>query len=251
MENNFSIKSYIELLEYFSETHEYVTFSEHQNKSANEAIILLRHDIDFSLKYALETATIEADLGIKATYFLLFSSHFYNILDEDNIHIVRQIKELGHEIGLHYDLGVIEKGNKKSPISLLNAQANILGELADCPVKSVAMHHPASSGKDIFRDTNFINVYDDKFVKEMAYFSDSAMAWRNNFINHLELNNFPPRLQLLIHPVWWLEKGVTRWEKLDEFVLMKIKEMESLGKVFTERLKNHSGVIENDLRISK
>lgn len=244
-----NFKNYTELLQYFSRTHTFETFSNYQDKHDNKAIILLRHDIDYSLQLALKMAKLEAEIGVKATYFILFSSHFYNIFDEDNIQIAHQIKELGHEIGLHYDLGVIEKGNQNNPLSLLKAQANMLGELAECEVKSIAMHHPASSGKDIFRNTSYINAYDEKFTKKMAYYSDSGMAWRNEFVYCVETNSFPKKIQLLIHPIWWFGSGHTRWDILDGFAQNKIKEIERLREAFKLRLRKHTGVIEHDLRV--
>lgn len=246
-----NFKNYTELLRYFSLTHTFETFSKYQNVSDKQPIILLRHDVDYSLKLALAMAEQEAEMGIKATYFILFSSHFYNVLDEENIQLVNQIKELGHEIGLHYDLAVIEKGNPKNPFSLLRSQATILGELAKCEVNSIAMHHPASSGKDIFRDTSYINAYDDKFTKEMAYYSDSGMAWRNEFVHCFDTNTFPTKIQLLIHPIWWFGSGDTRWDILDGFTQNKIKEIEQLREAFKLRLSKHTGVIEHELRIAK
>lgn len=250
MKNNFTLDDYSLLLQYFGKEREYVTFSEYQNKSDNDPIVLLRHDIDFSLKHALEMAKLEAGLGIKSTVFLLFSSPFYNILDVDNIQIVRQIHELGHEIGLHYDLAVLEKGNGKDPFALLNAEAEILKQLTGSEVLSIAMHNPSMSGADIFRETKYINTYDERFTKQMAYFSDSCMAWRNNFIEHTEKNSFPPRLQLLIHPILWSEEELTRWDKLDKFVSMKVGEIENEGKIVFDMWKQHSGVNEHDLRIA-
>ena len=250
MKNNFTLNDYIELLQYFNKTHEFITFSEYEKKSATNAIILLRHDIDFSLEKALSMAIIEAELGIKSTYFILFSSPFYNVLDDDNIEIVGKIKELGHEIGLHYDVSIIARGNKKSPLSLLNAQVNILKELTGNQISSIAMHNPSTSGKDIFRHTNYINSYDDKFLKGMAYFSDSCMAWRNDFIKSMELNNFPSKIQLVIHPFVWSEIELNRWDKLDQFVTIKIQEMENKGELTGKLWKNHTGVIEHDLRNS-
>lgn len=249
MKNNFTLKNYTELLQRLGKNHEYITFSEYGNKSANDAIILLRHDLDYSLKHALKMAILEADLGIKSTYFFLFSSSFYNILDEVNIQIATQIRKLGHEIGLHYDVGVIEKGNKKAPLSLLHAQANILGNITDSRILSITMHNPSTAGNDIFRNANYVNAYEDKFVKGMAYFSDSCMSWRNRFIEHLKLNNFPPKMQLLIHPIMWSVKELNRWDKLDDLILANIKEMKNKGEIIKELWRNHAGVIEHDSRI--
>lgn len=251
MNLNFTFKNYIELLDYFGKTHKYITFSDCKNKSYKDSIILLRHDIDFSLLHALKMATIEADMGIRSTYFILFSSPFYNIFDVAIIKSINMIKELGHEIGLHYDTNAIEKGNSKSPISLLNSQVNILSELCGYPVASICMHNPSISGIDIFRKANYINAYDDEFTKEMAYFSDSCMAWRNSFVDHVNFNNFPSKIQLLIHPILWSEQEITRWEKLEQFILIKVKEIQNTGENIKEIWENHSGVIEHDLRIMR
>ena len=250
MKTKFTIEGYTELLKYFKKTHNYTTFSEY-DQTTKESTILLRHDIDYSLKYAYEFAKIEKSLGIKSTYFLLFSTPFYNILDEENIKLAKKITQLGHEVGLHYDVNVISKGNNKDPHSLFNAKINLLSNLIEKPITAIAMHNPSISGEDIFHETNYVNVYDKKFIKDIDYFSDSCCAWRNNFIEHIEQNNFPKKLQLLIHPILWSEIELDRYSKLDNFLQMKITESSNMIDSVKELWKNHSGVIEHDLRVSK
>ena len=248
MKNNFTILNYSELLKYFKKTHNFVLFKEYEN-SNEDNIILLRHDIDFSLKHALTIAELESSLGIKSTYFLLFSSPFYNILDSENIEIAKKLISLGHEVGLHYDVNVFLQGNAKDPNPLFHAQIEMLSVLIDMPVTSIAMHNPSISGEDLFRNTEYINVYDKSFVKDIAYFSDSCMAWRNNFIDHLENNTFPKKFQFLIHPILWTEKELDRYVKLDEFLQSKNEENNKEIE-FTKNLwRNHSGVIEHEQRI--
>jgi len=248
MKNNFTIEDYSKLLKAFQKTHNYTLFSEYDDLSDKENVILLRHDIDYSLKHAYKIAELEKNLGIKSTYFLLFSSPFYNILDDENIKLAKKITALGHEVGLHYDVNVILDGNKKNPYSLFNAKINLLSNLIEKPIKTIAMHNPSVSGEDIFSGTDYINVYHKKFVQDMAYFSDSCMAWRNNFVKHLEQNNFPQEMQLLIHPILWSEKELDRYEKLNAFLKSRITELERTTNLAKEMWKNHSGVIEHDLR---
>jgi hypothetical protein len=250
MTQNFTLKTYEELLKYFKQSHNFTLFKEY-NQADEGKTILLRHDIDYSLKHAYEVAQLEANLGVKSTYFLLFSSPFYNMLDEENISLAKEIAKLGHEIGLHYDVTVMLKGNSSNPRAIFDAEINLLSNLIDHPIKSVAMHNPSISGKDIFRDSEFINTYNDQFVKDMAYFSDSCMAWRNNFVEHLEQDNFPQKLQLLIHPILWTEKELNRTEKLDHFYQLRISETEAEINVSREIWKNHSGAIEHDEREKK
>ncbi|MEO9530971.1 MAG: hypothetical protein ABJG68_05650 [Crocinitomicaceae bacterium] len=247
MNQNFTLENYKDLLEYFGQTHKFTLFKDY-NEKETEKIILLRHDIDYSLKYAYEIAKMEAQLGVKSTYFLLFSSPFYNMLDEENISLAQEIANLGHEIGLHYDVTVISKGNRANPQSLFDAEINLLANLIDTPIRTIAMHNPSISGDDIFRESSFINTYDEKFVKEMAYFSDSCMAWRDNFIKHLDQGNFPSKIQLLIHPILWTKQILGRYEKLDQFFQTKISSIEDLINDCRKIWKDHSGVIEHDRR---
>ena len=70
--------------------------------------LFLRHDVDYSLQKALQMAEIEATASIKSTYYILFSSPFYNPLSRDNMEKIRMIKHLGMGIGVHYDLSVLD-----------------------------------------------------------------------------------------------------------------------------------------------
>lgn len=64
---------------------------------------ILRHDIDYDLRKALSIAEIEHKHGIKSTYFLLLTSDFYNLLSRDSAEVIRTLKDMGHDIGLHFD----------------------------------------------------------------------------------------------------------------------------------------------------
>ena len=65
--------------------------------------VFLRHDIDFSLEMCLPMAEVEASRGIQATYYVLLNGP-YNVDDENGRRHLLRLVELGHEIGLHYDL---------------------------------------------------------------------------------------------------------------------------------------------------
>ena len=247
MKTNFTLESYADLLKYFQKKYKFYSFKEFDNAASDNAIIL-RHDIDISLKYAFKIAELEASLGIKSTYFLLFSSQYYNILDSENIEIAKKIKQLGHEVGLHYDVSVIKKGGEQNPHLLFDAQIKLLSTLIENPITAIAMHNPSVLGEDLFRKENYLNVYHKKFTEEIAYFSDSCMAWRDNFVQHLDDNNFPNRFQLLIHPILWPETELSRYKLLDTFKVNCITQIENDIEIAKNMWKNHSGVIEHDLR---
>ena len=60
-----------------------------------ERVILLRHDVDNKSKNSLEFAKLQAKMGLYGTYYFRTIKQYF---DEDNI---RQIEDLGHEVGYH------------------------------------------------------------------------------------------------------------------------------------------------------
>src|SRR6185295_15370416 len=64
--------------------------------------LLLRHDVDFCPQAALRLATLEAELGVVSTYFVLPHGP-YDVLGSA-FAAIRAIVALGHRLGPHYDL---------------------------------------------------------------------------------------------------------------------------------------------------
>lgn len=63
----------------------------------NFKTLILRHDVDRMPQNALKMAKLEHDLGIKTTYY------FRTIPQTFKPEIIKQIVDLGHEIGYHYE----------------------------------------------------------------------------------------------------------------------------------------------------
>jgi hypothetical protein len=72
------------------------TFEEYI-KNPKEKIVILRHDVDRKPGNSLVVAKIEKEAGIKASYYFRIVKESY---DED---VIKQIAEMGHEIGYHYE----------------------------------------------------------------------------------------------------------------------------------------------------
>lgn len=74
----------------------------------HQEIIILRHDVDCLPHFALQTALIEHELGIKGTYY------FRVVPESFDLKIMQKIAGLGHEIGYHYeDVDLVYKRLKK------------------------------------------------------------------------------------------------------------------------------------------
>ena len=56
-----------------------------------DRVVILRHDIDYSLDKAVALAELERELGVSSTYFVLLTSEFYNLLSKDNLSKISKI----------------------------------------------------------------------------------------------------------------------------------------------------------------
>lgn len=164
-------------------------------------VLLLRHDLDHSLRAAAVLAGIEAELGVRATYFVQVASPFYNLLSGESRGLVRRIVELGHEVGLHYDAGRYTGPGAGEEV---RRDLELLGHLAGAAVVSASQHIPIDSPALDLRRVVPHEAYDPRFTQApMTYVSDSLMAWRR--WHPLELVERRRSLQLLTHPVTWAQ----------------------------------------------
>src|SRR5712692_10516496 len=109
MLEEFNYASYRQLLELLRRTNENVTFNDLPLDNPAARCFILRHDIDYSPEAALRMAQLEADMGIRATYFLLLNTSYYNLLSEEYCEFPRRLIELGHDVGFHYDVAILSR----------------------------------------------------------------------------------------------------------------------------------------------
>lgn len=175
---------------------------------------LLRHDVDADLEVAVKMAEIEASMGVKSTFFLMLRSPVYNLFGRNNHRFVERIITLGHFIGLHYDEGFYP-GNKKSLEELVDVEANIIEGMFNCRINAVSFHQP---GERIIANEvslhRLISTYDKKKLEGITYLSDSNMIWKGGDPWTFFSNPSSAKLQLLIHPMWWVGNGKQNTEEL-------------------------------------
>jgi hypothetical protein len=94
--------------------------------------IIIRHDVDRKAKNALITAKIENEFGFKTTYYFRITKGSFKP------EIIKEISDMGHEIGYHYEDLSIAKGNYEKAIELFTKHLKKFDTLAD--VKTIAMH---------------------------------------------------------------------------------------------------------------
>jgi hypothetical protein len=249
MLERFDYDTYRSLLELLRKQNVNVAFEDVPLCDNSIRYFILRHDVDFSPEAAVRMAEFETKMGIRASYFLLLSTSYYNLLSEQYVDFPRCLVEMGHEVGLHYDLRVYGDLGRDGLIETLEGDINVLTKLARKQVRSIAMHNPSITGGDPFRNTKeFINAYDDQFTKDIMFLSDSCGAWRDEAVSVFENCNIPPRLQLLIHPLFWHREAADRWSRLDEFIQDKV----AMLREDTDRIRGmwaqHAGVLQHDRR---
>jgi hypothetical protein len=163
----------------------------------------LRHDVDISLKKALEMAEIEASRQFHSVYYILLSSPYYNALSPENLERIRMIKDLGMEIGLHYDAN-IKDGDANDHKNEICVQIGLLEHhIGTIGGHSVTFHKPVM-GKDAdFELVNLLNkeeVYVPNFDERFKYISDSGHNWREDPI---EAFSESKEIHLNTHPEWY------------------------------------------------
>jgi hypothetical protein len=198
---SFTYDAYIKFLKLLKQSFRIVPFCEATEGAGS--FLVLRHDVDASLEAALKMAKVEHKLGIRSTYFVLFSYKFYNLLERGDLATLREISKLGHEIGLHYDVVTYESYGQDLR-ETLETEIGLLRRLLGRKIFSIAGHNVSlMTGEDPFKDIEgYINAYDPELCRN--YVSDSCRSWfLRDLIRLLEFNY--RKAQLLIHPILWTE----------------------------------------------
>ena len=194
MNCNFTYKHYVEMLELAKKKgYKILPLCEYNPK--HKKVIYLRHDVDTSPEKAETLAFIEKSMGIKSSYFILLHGDF-NPLSFQNLNYIKLIQSLGHEIGLHYfNMGIDIQTEKRILESVLNKK-----------IKGFCCHEPTRCGGFNMKAKGLYNAYEDRFLKDIKYISDSGARWRDGCLCKF-LNDLYPRICVLIHPEWWYKNN--------------------------------------------
>jgi hypothetical protein len=169
-----------------------------------EGDLLLRHDVDLSLDGALRVAELEAELEWPATYFLMTESVFYNLESELGRNTLRELRDLGHAVGLH---AVYPRAAQDDRFDAVVAWHNPDSAYVNGPV------------------SGFVNVMQAPWFTKGKYRSDSNQHWREG-CPHDELRAGAFEwLQLLVHPEIWVYPGATMGETMRAMVEAKQGEL--------------------------
>lgn len=216
-------------------------------------LCILRHDIDRMAENSLSIAKIEYEMGIRGSYY------FRVVPESFNIHVMKQVAEMGHEIGYHYE--DVDLVSKKYKVKRKKLSRNELIDLSyasfcknlemfrqDFDVKTVCMHGSPRSNYDNkiiwekydYRDLGIIGEpYLDINFDIFAYFTDTGRRWNADKISirdkvkskyhfnlkttHQMIDNIetlPEKLMINIHTNRWSDFGID-WTR--ELVVQNLK----------------------------
>jgi len=199
---DFTLKTYSHLLRALNnKRYRFTTFDEYLNNysslfTSHSLLCILRHDVDRSPNNALKMAEIEKELGITGTYY------FRIVPESFDVEIIKQIAEMGYEIGYHYEemsspLLVSPKGGEISLDERMDRAWELFKENLErirkvAEVKTICPH---GSPLSPFSNQHIWDKYDYKELgitgdahldtnwDEVGYFTDTGRRWDGDSVS--------------------------------------------------------------------
>ena len=221
-QTDFSHSSYRRMLHSFQDagyTFNRFTEAEGLLETANP-FVLLRHDIDFETAPALEMARLEAEMGIRSTFFFMIRSTFYSPFSIQGTRHIREILDLGHTLGLHFDCASYPEAKNEHDLgSACRLEVQMLENWFGEKVDTVSYHRPSKAAMSSCAEVTEPrpHTYLPMFTRDITYRSDSRGQWASG--HPLESETWEARkpMHILVHPIWWRSDPSEPIETLNEF----------------------------------
>lgn len=250
---DFTLTAYRALLDSLQEAkYQFQTFSGFLKNPAIRTI-MLRHDVDDRKLHSLEFAKIQHERGIVGTYY------FRMVPESFDEGVIREIRDMGHEIGYHYEDMDFANGDPHQAVKLFEKHLNKLRKVA--PVSTICMHGSPRSkydNKDVWKHYDYRQYgiigepYFDIDFKKVFYLTDTGRMWdghkvsvRDKVEDHFGLSfhstpdvidyigkgNFPSKVMFNFHPqrwtddkfLWLKEKNTQQFKNLAKYLLIQLK----------------------------
>ena len=251
---DFTLRKYKELVQAFVESgYQIVTVRQYLESDPSGKVLVLRHDVDEQPHNALKMAEVEKRLGVHATYY------FRRVPKSDHPDIIREIAEMGHEIGYHYEDLTLTEGDIPKAIDSFSNNLEYFRQYY--PVKTACMHGSSSSQYDNREIWKQVRLGDFGLIGEpylsfdfnqMYYLTDTGYAWdggkyairdkvdsafslsfhyTGQIIEAVRSGQFPEQSLILAHTLW--TNNLPHWTFLHfrEFLRNRVKLMSKNNKV--------------------
>ena len=239
---DFTLNKYLEILtELIKCGYEFQTFASLIKNPKRKAVIL-RHDVDLLPKNSLAFARLQSERNIHGVYY------FRSVPQSYDENIIREISEMGHEIGYHYECLTTHKGKLNLAIEQFKSDLDKLRKITD--IETVCMHGSPMSkydSKDMWEKFNYNDYgiigepYFDVNFNEVLYLTDTGRTWKNkkisvrdhvdsrlsfdisssnDLIEKLKEEELPDQVMFNFHPQRWTN-NLLLWSK--ELIFQNVK----------------------------
>ena len=197
-------------------------FADYHDYENYPRCVILRHDIDNSIEKSIQLAELEAQLGVKSTFFVLVTSDFYNVASKKSLKGLHKIQMLGHEIGLHFD--EVAYDELHDVVGAIKKEARILADIIGAEITTVSMHRPSQKTLEAnYEIPGMINSYSKTFFNDFKYLSDSRRRWREPVLDIIKSRQYD-KLHILTHAIWYNEIEEDIHDTIKRFVTSANKE---------------------------
>lgn len=231
---DFTIQSYVKLLSaLIAQQYCFQTFEQFLRSPLPKSIIL-RHDVDLLPKNSLTFARIQHHLNIKGVYY------FRAVPESWNEEVMREIADMGHEIGYHYESLTTCQGDMVKGIQDFEKNLTRLRKIA--PVSTICMHGSPMSpydSKDLWKIYDYRSYgiigepYFDIDFSNVLYLTDTGRQWDGaklsvrdkvesgfdlafhntlDIISAAEKGILPDKIMFTFHPQRWND-NIYLWTK--------------------------------------
>jgi hypothetical protein len=122
----------------------------------------------------------------------------YNPFTGANVRRLRRIRDLGHELGLHF---AAAEHDPRPLETCIRGDAELLAHAVEAPVRTFSFHNPGESGAFRIEVPGLINAYADRFFADARYLSESNMRWRHGSPVEVLASQEHRVIQILVHPL--------------------------------------------------
>lgn len=220
----------------------FITYNDYCKGMKPERFVILRHDVDLLPYHSLASAKIEKEIGVPAVYY------FRAVPESWDETVIKQIAEMGHEVGYHYESLTTCNGDVQKAFDDFKANLERLRKLV--PVSTICMHGSPRSpydSKDIWKtyDYKSLDIMGEPYLStdfsKMLYLTDTGRRWdgykvivrdkiegyqeewnakgwvfhsTDDIIQALQENRLPNQLMITTHPQRWNDFGFGWFKEL-------------------------------------
>ncbi len=201
---------------------------------SRDSFVIMRHDVEYSVERAYDLSCVESEMDFCSTWFFQWTNNSYNILSKRHQDLIRDMKERGHHIGLHFALNGLT--DMQAVRRQIVKEMRILSDMFGYEISQFSIHRPTPAAlAENIRLPNIINAYQEEFFTfapditpqtplRVKYMSDANHIWRYGYPDEANITGFP-RVQILTHPFAWSKEGYGNRENYIALVREKYAEM--------------------------